>query len=278
MPQSHTGQRPSEGNRLTAAVRSRLWPILLPPTITGITAIFLLRKLGSATWMDAQTWPVEFRVLPQAVDALSGSGICRAFVFIAALLVVLNNVILYLREIKRVAEEARPGSPHGRRARSLAFWLALIATLLVCFWLVDTAFSFLPATTTKHELFALTSFSLFGIIDCLLSVNARQTAFDEKDTAKRARLEAEETYYGQQASYTDAAVVAGMIALLYAEHKLGKLPAFTDHFEWGFVTGAIGMHLAYSQFVFLALTLRHRRTLRQISLDAIAATTPDELL
>jgi len=129
----------------------------------------------------------------------------------------------------------------------------------------------------KHELFALASFLIFGIIDYMLSTNARETATDRQNPAERARLEAQADYYGNQAAYTDAAVVVGMLILLSVEKVLDTLPAFNKHFEWGFVTGAIGMHLAYSQFVFLALTLRHRKTLKQISLEEIAAAAPDEL-
>ncbi|HLX10878.1 MAG TPA: hypothetical protein VKY89_23720 [Thermoanaerobaculia bacterium] len=253
------------------------WLVLVPPAVTTIVGTAILLKLGSATWLDAQTWPTEFRGAAHANDALAGSGICRAFVFITAFLVFLNNSLLYLREIRRVGEEARPDSPKGRTARSAAFWLAVIATLIVCFWLIDTVLSILPATATKHELFALTSFLLFGVIDWMLSANARATSRDTWPYSRQARLEAEADYYGRQASYTDSAVVVGMLILLAIQHLLSRLPAFGSRFEWGFATGAIGMHLAYSQFVFLALTLRHRKTMNQISAEELAAATPDNL-
>lgn len=254
-----------------------LWLILLPPLITAVVGLILVLRLGTGGWIDAQIWPSNFRATTLVPNPHIGGGICRAFVFSTALLVVLNNVILYLREIHRVGEEARPDSPRGRWARSAAFWLASLATLTVFFWLVDTVISIIPATTTKHELFAFVAFTLFAIIDYMLSNNARETAADEDNHAKRDRLEAEADYYGLQASYTDTAVVVGMLVLLAVKYRLSHLPAFNQHFEWGFVTGAIGMHLAYSQFVFLALTLRHRKRIKQIFLEEIAAATPDEL-
>lgn len=255
----------SPSRLLHASSGDPLWLLILPPALTCLAAAVLLLMLGSGTWADAQTWPHDFRATIQTADPKTGGGVCRAFVFITALLVVLNNTVLYLREIKRVSEEARPNSPYGRRERSLAFWLGLAATLLVCFWLVDTVLSLVPANTVKHESFALVAFLLFGVIDLSLARNAKRTASDGQKPAQQARLEAEAEYYGHQASYIDAAVVVGMLVLLFLKRVLAALPAFNKNFEWGFVTGAIGMHLAYSQFVFLALTMRYRKLRKQIA-------------
>jgi hypothetical protein len=157
----------------------------------------------------------------------------------------------------------------------VALAVAIIATLVVVFWLVDTVVSLLPANGAKHEVFGLCVFASFAVIDWLLEHNARSVLGTIPDRFGRSRLEAEAEYYGGQALFTDLPVVVGMAVLLTVEQLLSSLPAFTQAFSNGFRTGGVAMHLAYSQFVFLVLTGQHKRRLRQVSLEERAARPSD---
>jgi hypothetical protein len=265
--------------RVRTKKKTYVLAVYLPPYLTGITFLFLLSSLGNSTWADAHTWPLWGGKTLKGADKelYSGIAIYRVFVFATALLVFLNNLVLYMTDIWRAAEEANPAFSGGRSARRSGFVIGIITTILVLFWLIDTVLSFMKATGLKHEAFAFIVFLLFASIDLLLARNAKARLAEPLSRSDQDRLEAERQYYGGQALFTDLPVVVGMTILFLIGAILKSLPAYTPPFSYGFLAGAVGMHLAYSQFVFLGLTLRYRQRLRQINLDKDAAATPDSL-
>ena len=247
----------------------RIWRTFLPflPALATIfVSNYLFSKLGSNGILDAQTWPLQSGggSTPDSTGIAEGLAIYRLFVFCTALLILLNNSFLYLPDISKASEEADPSNPGGRLARKAAFAMGIVVTAAIVVWLLDTWKSVIfPAQGMKNEIIGVVFFSLFAGIDLLLWHNCRQRERVEEDDSSRIRMKIEKEFYGSQVLFADLPVVVGLGVVWLIGHDLIHLTTNGGTFINGFRSGAVGMHLAYSQFVFVVLVLRNRSRLKK---------------
>lgn len=253
--------------------RKSLWSdfavLGLPPTLTVVVFGALYSSFGTGNFLDATTWPLKWGE-PEKTATLD-LAVYRLCVVTTAVLLFLNNVLIYMHETRRAAERANPNMRVGESLRSSAFWFSFASTLVVIAWILDALVSFVDAELRKNELIGIVLFALFASIDLLLSRNAAKQERLEHDSVQRERHRAAKDYYVGQVLFTDLPVVGGMAVLLLLTWMMSNSVQLQPSFDHGLSTGGVAMHVAYSQVVFLGLTYRYRLELRELDDLARAA-------
>lgn len=245
----HTDSRP---------ISERKFPFLplLPLLITLIAFGVLFTNLGSANPWDIYTW-ADVQPSSAKVSASDGVSVYRLFIFCTALLILLNNILLYLPDVFTASESSVPNAAIGRRARFVAFYSGIAATVGVLFWLQDIAKRSLR-NSAVWEWVGIGLFILFSLLDGTFWYNCRGQDGPKNDFRTKTKIQQDLEYYRGLVLFTDLPVVVGLFFVSLIIPRLSRFAAAGPTFTNGFLSGAVGMHLAYSQFVFVVLALRYR--------------------
>lgn len=246
--------------------------IWLPQLIATLIFCLLLPCSHLFPFSD-QPWP---SVMPSLLNFSEiGSVTASPFVVNSVMYVsVFATVILIFVGTAQFLGEAR--SPHSDGYATVAYWLTFGSLLLVVFW----AFSIL---TTDQRLWviprlgvegwSLLVFIVFAAIDGLYWFSFRKK-IGSKQGDEKTSVELKKQFSANSFWFIDVPVIIGVVSVLLLTIYMAGEPVYRDltktgedffkenpiketHreaifeiFLHGFSTGAIVMHMAFSQFIF----------------------------
>lgn len=225
--------------------------IVVPPILVIAFMVALLYCTNN--FLDN---PLNARKWPTLKDDNSGQYVYQILLLSVVALIALNTVAYAFDNI----EQARAGRVKKSGGAYLVMFLVIICIFATMFWGFELIWGVMGLSGHMHEVIAMVIFAVFAIIDYSLYRDAHALALMGEQSGQPAdpesKLRAQNFLF--QLIFVDLPVVLGIIAVLLLLVLIENSPALGSDsgaraYLRGFATGAVVMHMAASQTIFLLI-------------------------